>query len=147
MKMVFPDESPREGGCDEWCVPLHAVERAAVLHPQGKYFDVDDFMIMIRFDDKEGAIILYKHIDTRHYLNADEQGRVYRYVPGRDRQEGRRGDYLPTTLTDALERLGLWELPWFREELVEDRLGLSWEERWSHPGAPKPAYGARSTSS
>ena len=139
MKMVFPDEFPREG-CDEWCAPLHEVERAAALLAQGKYLDADDFMIMTRFEDKEGAITLFKHIDTRHYLNADEQGRVYRYVPGRDRHEGRRGDYLPTTLADALERLGLWELPWMRADLEEDQLGLSWEERWRHPGAPKGAH-------
>ena len=136
MKMVFPEDVPRQG-CDAWCLPLHEVERSAAHLPEGKYFDADDFMIMYRVEDKEGAITLFKHIDTRHYVNADDQGRVYRYMPVRDRHPGRRGDYLPTTLEDALERLGLWELPWFREDLVEDQLGLSWDERWHHPAAPK----------
>ena len=138
MKMVFPEDFSREG-CDEWCVPLHAVERAAALLPQSKYLDADAFMIMGRVEDDEGAITLFKHIDTRHYLNADERGRVYWYVPGHDRQKERRGDYLPITLVDALVRLGLWELPWMREDLVDDQLGLTWEERSSNPTAPKGA--------
>ena len=129
MKMVFPEDEPRTI-CDDWCLPLHQVEKAAEALPQAKYFDVNDFMIMMRLEDEDGAITLFKHIDTRAYLNADEQGRVYQYVPpGHDQRHGRRCGYVPTTLVDALEDLRLWELPWMRGELEEGQLGTSWEDR------------------
>lgn len=122
MNMMFPEDGSRTI-CDDWCLPLHQVERAVAGLPQAKFFDVNDFMIMMRLEDEEGAITLYKHIDTRAYLNADEQGRVYQYVPGHDQRQGRRCDHVPTTLRDALDDLRLWELPWMRGDLEAEQLG------------------------
>ena len=79
--MVFPKNRVADGGCDEWCVALHAVEKAATGSHFARYFDPDDFMIMYRVDDRHGSITLYKHIDTRRYLNADDQGGTYWYAP------------------------------------------------------------------
>ena len=42
--MVFPPDN-RTNECDEWCAALHLVERCVASFPDGKFFDVDDFML------------------------------------------------------------------------------------------------------
>ncbi len=42
------------------------------------------FMYMVRIHAKgQPDIHLYKHIDTRRYINLDDDGNAYIYVPGR----------------------------------------------------------------
>ena len=75
----------------------------------------DDFMYMARIYAKgHPDIHLYKHYDTRCYLNLDDEGHAYEYVPQRDDGDrGRRrpnymGRYRPhPDLASALLRLDL----------------------------------------
>jgi hypothetical protein len=131
----FPTE---RDGCDEWCKPLHLVERAIKGKPWAKYFDVDDFMIMSRFTDSAGTVTHYKHITTRQYINIDAHGNTYTYKERNYDQADKRHGYSDTQrLRKAVEALGLWELPWMSSELEADRMGLDYEDRWLHPTAPK----------
>jgi hypothetical protein len=107
MNMVFPEDNKTFTGCDEWCTPLHLVEKAVAGQKFAGAFSVFDFMIMGRLDDEFGSIVLYKHRDTRRYINVDEAGHTYRYSPGSP-QSGRRGDYLPhRSLGSAITDLDL----------------------------------------
>ena len=66
---------------------------------------------------------MFKHVDTRRYLNLDVDGAPYRADGG--------GTYVRhATLRDAIDALGLWELPWLQPELAAHRQGLAWEDRW-----------------
>ena len=71
---------------------------------------------------------MFKHVDTRRYLNLDVDGAAYRYDDGD-------GTYVRhETLRDAVDALGLWELPWLRPELAAHRRGRTWDQRWElHP--------------
>ncbi len=70
---------------------------------------------------KNVAIHLYKHIDTRRYLNIDDGGRAYAYrgPASVDRHWLSGGRYQRyRALPDAIGHLQLWlfeeEPPWFR---------------------------------
>jgi hypothetical protein len=107
MNVVYPEPQKTFTGCDEWCIPLHLVEKAVAGKRFAEGFSVWDFMVMGRVEDENGSIVLYKHCDTRRYINVDEAGHAYRYSPGRP-QSGRRGDYLPLrTLSEAIAHLDL----------------------------------------
>ena len=76
-----------------------------MLGPLG--LDVDRFMFMgeagaqgCRLPDGVAAVWLYKHGDTRRYLNLDGAGHAYRYVPPADPYGDVAGSYAP--LPDAL---------------------------------------------
>ena len=72
---------------------------------------------------------------TRRYINLDDAGGTSRYVAPADITRGV-GRYLAESLTDALDALELWELPWMKPGLEAFRYGLSWDERWVlHPDA------------
>lgn len=106
MNIVYPEPQKTVTGCDEWCIPLHLVEKAVAGKKFADGFSVWDFMVMGRVEDEQGSIVLYKHCDTRRYINVDDAGHAYRYSPGRP-QSGRRGDYLPLrTLSEAIAHLG-----------------------------------------
>lgn len=125
-------------GCDRWCAPLHLVEKSVEGKPWAKYFDPDDFMIMSRLTDTRGTVTHYKHVDTRCYINVDDFGKTYVYSESDFQRADKRYGYSGCTqLRSAVEQLGLWELPWMREEYFDDRLGLEWDDRWQHPNAPK----------
>ncbi len=64
-----------------------------------------DFMFM----GSAGGIVLYKHRDTRRYLNIDsETGRFYQYVDG---------DYAETSREQALEHVyGSRQIGWKGED-------------------------------
>ena len=65
--MVFPTGN-RTAECDEWCAALHLVESHVADFPDGKFFDVDDFMVMGGWRRRgKPMIYLYKHSFTRHY--------------------------------------------------------------------------------
>lgn len=102
--------------CDEWCAPLHIVERLVSErdfgHVHGQRFRVDDFQIGPRLVRPNRADLhLYRHGYTRAYLNVDTTGRVYRFVPPRNSISGTFGKYvLHRSLATAIEDLLLWEL-------------------------------------
>jgi hypothetical protein len=106
--------------------------------PWAKYFDVDDFMIMSRLTDSFGTVTHYQHSTTRRYINIDNFGTTYTYNERNYDRGDRRHGYSDTQrLRNAVEALGLWELPWMSSELTADRLGLDYEDRWQHPMAPR----------
>lgn len=114
--------------------PLRLVaERLATSTvPADAFFDPDDFMLMSWCrSDRPKDVMLFKHIDTRHYLNLDADGAAYRYVPAATDDPDDQGTYVRhMTLRDAVDAVGLWELPWMRPELAAHRQGLAWEDRW-----------------
>jgi hypothetical protein len=125
---------PPDGGpvASEWWAPLEAVARAIAHEHYYRFFDLSDFMLMAKVVRRNSRpdIFLYKHYYTRRYLNLDEAGHAYRYVPPRDLFHGE-GRYLKhRSLRAALDHLELWELPWMKPSLAGHRHGLSWEDRW-----------------
>ena len=121
-------------GCAEWCAPLHLVEAAVQGRAYARWFDPNDFMGMESEIHGGTVISLYKHRDTRHYLNIDDQGRTYAYSePGIGSNEDDRGSYRRIPLIAAMDAVGLWELPWFRSDLESERLGFSYDDRAKHP--------------
>ena len=106
----------------EWA-PLEAVARLARSSPELPSFHEGEFMYMavVRNSRKKLTIHLYKHINTRRYLNLDEGGHAYAYRGSASDETdvssgGRYQRY--RTLLDAIEHLQLWlfedEQPWFR---------------------------------
>ena len=77
------DEFPTRLGIADAPVwgPLEAVARLARTSADLPSFHEGEFMYMAAvYDDHRGvAIHLYKHIDTRRYLNLDDEGNAYRY--------------------------------------------------------------------
>jgi hypothetical protein len=122
-----PDAHPIDPG---WWAPLEAVARVSAGQPHYAFFDPADFMLMGRIVRRSprADLLLYKHWYTRRYLNLDQAGHAYRFVPPRALH--RSGRYLHHgSLADALDALGLWELPWMKPSLGHLRGGLSWHER------------------
>jgi hypothetical protein len=94
--------------------PLEDVARLVSLSPELPQFHPVEFMCMatVRSRRQRLAIRLYKHMDTRRYLNLDDAGHAYAFVPSdpercADDFGGRYRRY--TNLVDAIERLGLWQ--------------------------------------
>lgn len=132
MREEFPDpEHPLDPG---WLRPLLGVADvlSASTRPSDRLFDPGDFMIMARIHrGTRSSIVLYKHVDTRHYLNLDDGGNAYQYFPARSLETRGFGQYRPyRSLRDAIHAIGLWELPWLRPGLEEHRHGFSYEDRW-----------------
>jgi hypothetical protein len=63
--------------------PLAAVSRLARESPELPSFHEAEFMYMgcVRHDRTGVAIHLYKHRDTRRYINLDDAGHAYAYCP------------------------------------------------------------------
>lgn len=59
--------------------PLEAVARWARTRDDVPSFHEAEFMYMAAVHDDRRTIHLYKHIDTRRYLNLDENGTAYAY--------------------------------------------------------------------
>lgn len=110
-RMSFPSEEDVDV-CNDWCEPLHLVARAIVHHREAAYFDVADFMVMGKLHRRgRPDLILYKHCDTRRYLNLDAGGHAYRYLPPPTGSESL-GQYRQhRDLTAAIDELRLAELP------------------------------------
>ncbi len=119
--MMFPPNS-RTNECDEWCAALHLVESKVVDLPDGKFFDVDDFMIMGGWHRRgKPMIYLYKHGFTRRYINVDMDGIAWRYVPPAQLDDDHLGHYRRLSgLNVAVARLELWEMPL----MVPERFGV-----------------------
>jgi hypothetical protein len=113
MDLWYPDDDiPSDMG---WWTPLLrfglAMARAGLpaINP-------NDYMLMGRIDRKgRPRIWLYKHIDTRRYVNVADDGTPYRYIPPKDWNSRYEGRYvLHRNPKTAWWHLGLWTL---REEL------------------------------
>ena len=111
---------------------LVAEKLRASTVPADAFFDPDDFMLMSWCrDDRPKGIHLFQHVDTRHSINLDADGAAYRYLPPAEHDRHGEGSYVRyATLREAVDQLGLWELPWMRPELAAHRRGLAWEDRW-----------------
>ena len=115
--------------------PLHLVHDRLKLSTRldDSFFDIDDFMHMSWCHETlPHGLMLYKHRDTRRYLNLDACGQAYRWVPSPLDEIRDHGRYEPhACLRDALDHLGLWELPWMRSELDAFTSGVSYDDRFS----------------
>lgn len=118
-----------------WWAPLEGVARLVAGVPAYQFFDVDDFMVMVRLvRPPRPAITLYKHRHTRRYLNLDDAGHAYRFIPPRDDSKSNGRYVAHRDLREALDHLRVWELPWMKSGLEAYRFGRSWEDRWAlHP--------------
>lgn len=93
--------------------PLEAVARVIRSRPELPAFHTGEFMFMatVACCQKPLRIHLYKHIDTRRYLNLDDGGHAYAYRDlAADRADTRTGGRYQRyrTLVDAIEHLELW---------------------------------------
>jgi hypothetical protein len=100
-------EIPKEA---DWR-PLAALARLARQSDELPSFHEIEFIYMgsVWNARKRLRIHLYKHRDTRRYLNLDDAGHAYEYCgspPGDDASGGRYR--LRACLRDALERADLW---------------------------------------
>ena len=113
---------------------VHLLHTAVHDEPWARWLDPNDFMRMGTERRGNAVISLYKHRDTRHYLNIDELGRTYGYrEPTSEADEGDRGSYGRISHAAAIDAVGLWELPWMKPELDGERRGFRWEDRARHP--------------
>ncbi len=127
MRPEFPD--PDGPLSSEWTAPMETVARVVTGDPRYRFFDPDDFMVMVRLvRTPRPAIVGYKHLYTRGYLHLDVAGGAYRFVAAKDL--GRSGRHLRQPLDEAIRALALYELPWMKPGLELERRGLRWEERW-----------------
>ncbi|MEY2431385.1 MAG: hypothetical protein QOC92_1110 [Acidimicrobiaceae bacterium] len=93
--------------------PLEAVARIARQSPELSSFHEGEFMYMgaVHNERKGLTIHLYKHRDTRRYLNLDDAGHAYAYrYREDDPHDGLSGGRYQRyrTLVDALEAADLW---------------------------------------
>jgi hypothetical protein len=93
--------------------PLETVARWVRARPDVDPFHPGEFMWMysVRNTRKNLAIHLYKHVDTRRYLNLGDDGHAYAYVPSRsdgldDCSGGKYRRY--RSPIDAIDHLELW---------------------------------------
>ena len=102
---------------------LVAAKLRASTVPADAFFDPDDFMdVSWAVGDRPAGVHVFKHVDTRGVINLDVDGVPYR-------RDERGGWSRCATLREAVDTLGLWELPWMRPELAGHRHGCTWEER------------------
>jgi len=93
--------------------PLERVARLARQSPQLPSFHEAEFMFMgtARDMNRGLAIHLYKHVDTRRYLNLDDAGQAYAYSEGGSMDDDNAisgGWYrLYVSLAAAIEHVGL----------------------------------------
>ena len=142
MRYFFPPEDqPLD---DSWWRPLERVAQGVAEHPRYRFFALSDFMMMGGVNRApRPRLTLYKHCDTRRYLNLDDAGLAYRYIPPRGASRGSGRYIVHRDLEEALDALDLWELPWMKPGLEAHRGGLSWDDRWMlHPDLGDDGGGA-----
>jgi hypothetical protein len=125
----FADEPLHE----MWLKPLETVGRVVAGHPRAPFFDLSDFMIMDgMLRRSRPTLVLYKHYHTRRYLNLDDAGHAYRYIPPKDLYRGTsHGRYVPhRDLLTAIDHVQLWLLPWMKPGLEHERRGLEFDDAW-----------------
>ncbi|MDZ7678224.1 MAG: hypothetical protein U5K29_06710 [Acidimicrobiales bacterium] len=94
----------------EW-EPLERVALLARKSPDLPSFHPGEFMYMLRLSaPRRRHIHLYKHYDTRRYLNLDDGGHAYEYCGWTPDQGDRSGGMYRQhrSLADAIDRLDLW---------------------------------------
>lgn len=112
------------GVCDEWCAGLHLIERELADHPDIDRYDAADFMVMGALRRTGHPLLyLYKHVETRAYLNIDAAGVAWRYVPPRRGDDGDGRYVRHRSLEDAFDALRLWELDDVDDVDEEDEAG------------------------
>jgi hypothetical protein len=93
----------------EW-TPLERIALVACRSPSLPPFHPGEFMYMARLSARRNLRLhLYKHYDTRRYLNLDDNGHAYAYCgssPSADHRSGGRYRQL-RSLSEAILRLGL----------------------------------------
>jgi hypothetical protein len=94
--------------------PLEQVARLSRQSDELPSFHEVEFMYMAAVwnSQRRLRIHLYKHRDTRRYLNLDDTGHAYEFcgpVPGREHDPGSGGLYrLARSLGDAVTNADLW---------------------------------------
>ena len=127
--------SPGDDSCNEWCAGMHLIETECSDHPAFRWYDVGDLMVM-GAERRPGhpLLYLYKHRETRRYMNIDADGVPWRYVAPADDDWGSEGSYVRLPSLDAaLDGLALWELPIMRNAPIE-------EVRQAYAAVPKSRY-------
>jgi hypothetical protein len=82
MSLWIPSDEKRE---PEWWRPLELVTFIVAADRSLPALDIGSFMLMGRVDRRSRPRIwLYKHYETRRYLNLDDEANPYRYIPPRD---------------------------------------------------------------
>jgi hypothetical protein len=117
--------------------PLEDVARLVWQRPELPQFHPCEFMYMAAVQARRRAVTihLYKHIDTRHYLNLDDGGHAYAYQPrvGDPRTPDSGGRYRRyRDLVTAIDRLELHEfetINLFRSFPPEEWPGIEAERR------------------
>lgn len=106
---------PEEGSDNDpaWWRPVEMIAAPTRQSDNLPTIAACEFMFMGREDRRRRASIwLYKHYLTRNYLNLDDAGHAYRYIPPRDEMSKAPGRYLVhRRLSVALARLQLWLFP------------------------------------
>jgi hypothetical protein len=128
---IFPYED--EPLHEMWLRPLETVARTVAGNPRFPWFDIGDFMIMDGYLRRSRpTLILYKHYYTRRYLNIDESGHTWRYVPPKDWLHSKSyGRYVRHhDLFAAMDHLQLWLLPWMKPGLEHEQRGLDFDDAW-----------------
>lgn len=134
MRMRFLDDVTANDPA--WVEPLFSVHRA-LEHSTflaDRFFEPRDFLHRGKvLRSSRPDIFLFQHFYTRRYINLDAAGHAYRYLWARPgSRPGYLGQYRPhANLRDAVDQLGLWEMPWMKPGLEEFRQGLPWSERWN----------------
>ena len=111
---VPPDDGPLD---PMWWAPLEQVARTVTGTRRHRFFDIDDFMLMVRLVRRDRPdLTVYKHRFTRRSLHlADDAGPYRSSAPRRLDRPGRH--IRARSLDDVLDHLCLWELPWMKDEL------------------------------
>lgn len=109
-----PFSTQADYGSDPVWLPLEQVARLSRLSARIPAFHPGEFMYVARvFNARKGLDIhLYKHRDTRRYLNLDAAGHAYEYrgiVPGREGDIASGGRYRRhRSLVEGIRALELW---------------------------------------
>jgi len=88
---------PPKGSANDpaWWEALRRVSALTLQAPDLPTLHPCEFMFMGRVDRRRRASIwLYKHIWSRNYINLDDAGHAYRYIPPRDIMSDYPGRYV-----------------------------------------------------
>lgn len=111
--------------------PLVSLSRLARQRPELPPLHVDEFMYMacLRNRGKRIRIHLYKHVDTRRYINLDDAGHAYAFQdrePDWERPDSSGWYRMYNDPLSAIRALGLWELQRPRRRVVPSAEDLPW---------------------
>ena len=121
-------------GAPDWR-PLEAMAMLVWRRPELPQFHPGEFMYMsaVRSQRQRVRIHLYKHIDTRRYLNLDDDGHAYAYVyraSDLERPDCRGRYRCYSNVVDALDHLELHLFETAR--LFRSFPPAKWSTAWPH---------------